>query len=157
MAIGVDFEAPDYGEFELLAMSTHGNLKAMASKLSVSPVTLYRHFKKDPELKNILDEVRTYNNVTDVDLAEFVNRYNMSNYKEEPSIAQRAAEFTLGYKGKDRGWVKDDDLKSSDPAVINKAMDLISILQAQSSDLSIADSNINNEDRSKLETGEDIA
>ena len=113
MVAGVDFEVPDYGEFEALAISVHGNIKAIAKKLSVTPVTIYRHFKKDPELKCIVDEAREYNSFFDLDLAEHVNRYNMTNFMNEPSIAQRAAEYTIDRKGRDRGWIKEDTREQS--------------------------------------------
>lgn len=148
---------PDKADMQTIAIKYNGNVKAIAKEMNVSRETIYQYFKRDPKGKEIIDHVRGFNTFTDADLAEHVIRWNMSNFDSKPGIAQRSAEFFLVHKAKDRGWVKEDDLKSEDPAVITKAMDLISILQAQSSDLSIADSNINNADKSMLETGEDIA
>lgn len=148
---------PDKSDMKAIAIKYNGNIKAIAKELNVHRDTIYEYFKRDPEGEKIIQHVRGYNKFTDADLAEHVIRWNMSNFEKRPGIAQRSAEFFLVHQAKDRGWVKDDDLKSEDPAVINKAMDLISILQAQSSDLSIADSNINNADKSILDTGEDIA
>lgn len=113
MASGVPFEPPSYEEFRMLALAQKGNLRAIASKLNCIPHTLYSYFKRDPKAKDILDEVRGYNTFEDLDLAEYVIRFNMTNHKEEPSIAQRAAEFTLDRKGKDRHWIKDDNRESS--------------------------------------------
>ncbi len=164
MVAGVDFEVPDYGEFEVLAISVHGNIKAIAKKLSVTPVTIYRHFKKDPELKCIVDEAREYNSFFDLDLAEHVNRYNMTNFINEPAIAQRAAEYTLDRKGRTRGWIKKEDDKenvSSDTLEkFTNLMDLISDSQesvSNESTLNMADSKIISADKSKLDTGDDNA
>ncbi len=104
LASGVPFDPPNHEEFRALAIKYHGNARAISDKLNIIPHTLYSYFKKDPKAKEILDEVRGYNTFTDLDLGEFVNRYNLLNYKENPSLAQRAAEFTLNQKGEDRGW-----------------------------------------------------
>lgn len=148
---------PDKSVLKAIAIKYNGNVKAIAKELNVNKDTVYQYFKRDPDGEEIIKHVRGYNKFTDADLAEHVVRWNMSNFEKRPGIAQRSAEFFLVHQAKDRGWVKDDDIKSDDPAVINKAMDLITILQAQSSDLSMADSNIINADKSMLETGEDIA
>ncbi len=108
MASGVAFVPPDYDEFRMICIKYHGNVRAISAHLNVMPITLYSYFKRDPKGKQIVDEIRGYNTLTDLDLAEHVNRYNMSQYKENPNTAQRAAEFTLGYKGKERGWIKED-------------------------------------------------
>lgn len=105
MASGYPFVPPPHDEFRLIAIKLNGNAKAIAAKLNITPLTLYSYFKKDPEAKQILDEVRGYNSFTDLDLAEHVNRFNMSQVSDNPAIAQRAAEFTLRFKGKDRGWI----------------------------------------------------
>lgn len=156
MASGVPFEPPSYEEFRLLAIANQGNLRAIASKLNLAPITLYSYFKRDPKAKEILDEVRGYNTFADCDLAEYVIRYNMTNHKEEPSIAQRAAEFTLDRKGKDRGWIRENsDLETSNEQTLEKfkeIMDVITNSQVQPSgdpsDLNIAESNISNADKS---------
>lgn len=108
MASGYAFVPPPHEEFRLIAIKLNGNAKAIAAKLNITPLTLYSYFKKDPEAKQILDEVRGYNSFTDLDLAEHVNRFNMSQVSDNPAIAQRAAEFTLRYKGKDRGWIESE-------------------------------------------------
>ena len=113
MASGYAFQPPDHEEFRAICIKLHGNAKAIAAKLNIIPHTLYSYFKKDPRAKEILDEVRGYNSFTDLDLAEYVNRYNMSQVTENPAIAQRASEFTLRYKGKDRGWVESDNKDAS--------------------------------------------
>lgn len=106
MATGVPFIPPDHEEFRAIAVKLHGNAKAIAARLNIIPHTLYSYFKKDPRAKEILDEIRGYNSFTDLDLAEYVNRYNMSQATENPAVAQRAAEFTLRFKGKERGWIE---------------------------------------------------
>jgi len=157
VATGVPFIPPDYEEFKKIAFEYKGNVTAISKRLNIIPHTLYKYFKRDPKGKEIIDEIRGYNTFTDLDLAENVVRYNMANHREEPSIAQRAAEFTLGYKGKERGWIKDEINSNVDSSAVDKTMELINLLQNQSSDFKIADSNINNADKSILETGEDIA
>lgn len=119
MASGFPFVPPDHQEFRAIAIKLHGNAKAIAAKLNITPLTLYSYFKKDPQAKQILDEVRGYNSFTDLDLAEHVNRYNMSQVSDNPAIAQRAAEFTLRYKGKDRGWIDSEtkELSSLDDQI----------------------------------------
>jgi hypothetical protein len=148
---------PDKTDMKAIAVKYNGNVKAIAKEMKVCRDTIYKYFKRDPKGKEIIDHVRGYNTFTDADLAEHVIRYNMSNFEEKPAIAQRSAEFFLVHKAKDRGWVKDEESKSQDSTLINKAMDLINILQNQSSDLNIADNNISNADKSMLEMGEDIA
>lgn len=119
MATGVPFIPPDHEEFRAIAIKLHGNAKAIAARLNIIPHTLYAYFKKDPAAKQILDEIRGYNSFTDLDLAEYVNRYNMSQVTDNPSVAQRAAEFTLRFKGKDRGWVEAEtkELSSQDDRI----------------------------------------
>lgn len=106
VASGVPFNPPDIEEFTALAIKHNGNVRAIAAHLNLTPITLYSYFKRDPKAKEIIDYVRGYNTVTDLDLAEHVNRYNMMNYKENPSLGQRASEFTLMSKGKERGFVR---------------------------------------------------
>ncbi len=105
MAVGVPFQPPNLDEFRMICIKYHGNAKAIANHLNIIPHTLYSYFRRDPRAKEILDEIRGYNSFTDLDLAEYVNRYNLSQAKENPAVAQRAAEFTLKFKGKDRGWI----------------------------------------------------
>lgn len=114
MASGYPFKPPDHDEFRAICIKLHGNAKAIAAKLNITPLTLYSYFKKDPRAKEILDEVRGYNSFTDLDLAEYVNRFNMSKAEENPAVAQRAAEFTLKFKGKERGWIETETKDHSD-------------------------------------------
>lgn len=148
VASGVPFVPPDIEEFIAIAIKHHGNVRAIAAYLNLTPITLYTYFKKDPKAKEIIDEVRGYNSFSDLDIAEHVNRYNMMNYKEKPALAQRAAEFTLITKGKDRGWIhkqNEDNLSlKEEEKSLTKSMDLVSYLQSKS-DLNNEDSNIINE------------
>ena len=115
LASGVPFQPPNQEEFKALAIKYKGNAVAISGQLNIIPHTLYSYFKKDPKAKEILDEVRGYNTFTDLDLGEHVNRYNMSNYKENPVLAQKAAEFTLMSKGKERGWIKNQNEDNQSP------------------------------------------
>lgn len=108
MAYGIPFVPPDIEEFRIASIRYHGNAKAIAKHFNIIPHTLYSYFKKDPKAKALLDEIRGYNSFTDLDLAEYTNRINMSKMEENPAIAQRAAEFTLRYKGRDRGWFENE-------------------------------------------------
>lgn len=104
MASGVKFEPPSKEKLFELAIKHNGNVRSISADLNIIPHTLYKYFKENPEAKDIIDFVRGYNHDSDLDLAEQVNRYNMANYVENSSLAQRAAEFTLTSKGESRGW-----------------------------------------------------
>jgi hypothetical protein len=135
MASGYAFQPPDHEEFRAICIKLHGNAKAIAAKLNIIPHTLYSYFKKDPKAKEILDEIRGYNSYTDLDLAEYVNRYNMSQVTENPAVAQRASEFTLRYKGKERGWIDSENKDtSSNDDVIGETLDLAK-LKAENAEL----------------------
>lgn len=142
---------PDKSDVRAVAIKFNGNLTAMAKELKVSRETMYQYLKRDPNGKEIIEHIRGFNTFTDADLAEHVVRFNMMSFEKRPGIAQRSAEFFLIHKAKDRGWVKDEKDPQQDSQLIDKAMELLDHLQSESdtnSALNIADSNINNADKS---------
>ncbi len=135
LAHGIPFLPPDIEEFKAVAIKYNGNAKAIAKHFNIIPHTLYSYFKKDPKAKVILDEIRGYNSFTDLDIAEFVNRYNMTKYEENPAIAQRSAEFTLRYKGRERGWFENETKEiSTEDEKIENTLD-VAKLRAENAEL----------------------
>jgi len=104
---------PDKAVLREACIKHYGNATLVAKEMRVARCTINEYFKRDPEGKKIIDEVRSYNDVNDIDLAEFVNRHNMMNYVNRPALAQRAAERVLELKGRQRGWGVDDAVKDS--------------------------------------------
>lgn len=160
MASGYPFSPPDHEEFRAICIKMHGNAKAIAARLNIIPHTLYAYFKKDPKAKEILDEVRGYNHFTDLDLAEHVNRYNMSQVKENPSVAQRAAEFTLLYKGQERGWEKYDPSRNQENDYIDQMDSMMKEINAFGSRIAMdatSSEALQSETSSELLPGEETA
>lgn len=95
---------PEKSEIRSIAIEKRGNVQAIARHYNINQDTIYEYFKRDPEGKKIIDDVRSLNTETELDLAEFVLSYNMSNYKTNAGLAQRAAEKVIDKKGHLRGW-----------------------------------------------------
>ncbi len=106
---------PEKTEMRLVAIKYNGNVQAIARHYNINQDTIYKYFKRDPEGKKIIDDVRGLNTVTELDLAEHVMRFNMTNYKLNPGLAQRAAEKVIDKKGHSRGW--SDNLSTATPAL----------------------------------------
>ncbi len=110
---------PDKTEFRVIAIKYNGNINAIAQACNVSPETIYQYFKRDPEGKKIIDDVRGLNDDCILDSAEYVMRYNLVNYKNSPSLAQRAAEYVLHKKGHMRNWIDSEKHKEEASAEIS--------------------------------------
>lgn len=107
---------PDKQDVLAIAIKYNGNITAMAEHFKIARNTIYDYLKRDPQGKEIIEYVRGYNTDVDLDGAEWVYRYNLKNYKEEPAVAQRAAEKVLASKGHLRGWGPDTQ---APPAYLN--------------------------------------
>lgn len=95
---------PDVSDIKTVAVLKHGNIAQIAKHYKVSRETVYQYLYRNEEGKKIIDEVRTYNTVSDLDMAEAVIRLSMMKHEEQPSIALRAAEKVIDKKGHLRGW-----------------------------------------------------
>lgn len=112
---------PDKSDIKEIAIKYNGNVNAIARHYNINHDTIYQYFKRDPQGKKIIDDVRKYNTDLDIDLAEYVNRFNMQNYKNNAGLAQRAAEKVIDKKGHLRGWGVDvNDIKSPNQDDIDK-------------------------------------
>ena len=138
---------PDKTEFLAACLKCHGNVVAIAQEMRVSHDTIYQYINRDAEAKIILDDARGINDKVILDLAIHVQYYNLSQYKSNPKLAQRASEKVLDIKGHERGWkapnasdVKDDP-QASDR--LDEFFKIVRKAQGESSDLSIDDNNIN--------------
>jgi len=152
MVYGIPFEPPEMEKFKEIAVKLRGNVHAIARYLKITENTLYVYFRKNPEGKEIIDHVRKFNAESDLDLAEKVIQYNMKNIKENPSIAQKAAEFTiLNRNGSERGWDKNklnsDIIQPELVKNFNEMMQQITKSQSKSA-LNIAESSMINETKS---------
>ena len=105
---------PDKSDFLDTSLKYNGNICAIARHYNISTETIYQYYHRDPIGKEIINIVRTLNTSTDVDLAEHVNRYNLGNYKTDPHLAQKAAEYTLTKKGLSRGWTLDKQIETTE-------------------------------------------
>ena len=148
MVKGVEFP---YDTCDMLAVATkyHGNIAAIAEHYKVSRDCIYRYLNKDPQGKKIIEHVRGYNTETQLDIAEHVLHYHLTNYKTNPGLAQRAAEKVIDYKGHTRGWVaKNKDDKMLNDEEIQKMKEFFGQLDSVRSDRNKAASNINDEAKS---------
>ncbi len=95
---------PDKSDMLAIAIKYNGNISKIAEHYNVSRDTTYEYFKRDIQGKQIIDTVRGVNTESDLDAAEYVIRSNMANYKNNPGLAQRAAEKVIDRKGHLRDW-----------------------------------------------------
>ena len=100
---GVKFDPPKSTIISILKDSK-GVITTASKKLDVAPHTLRLHIKKDPELVELLDNLR--NNFEDnlLDMAENTVLYALSKRDEDPNNAIKSAFFVLNSKGQNRGW-----------------------------------------------------
>lgn len=122
---------PDISDIERICIKYHGNISAMANYYNVNRDTIYEYMNRRPEGKVIIDKVRRMNNENFLDMAEHVIRYNLTNYQNDSSLAQRAAEKVIDKKGRLRGWhdsvVITDQMQESETDIQNQNM----LLKAQ--------------------------
>ena len=95
---------PDKIDMMAISVKYNGNIAKISEHFNVSRETIYKYIKRDPEGKEIIESTRGINTETDLDAAEHVIRYNMMNYKNNPGLAQRAAEKVIDRKGHLRDW-----------------------------------------------------
>lgn len=119
---------PEKSEMLAVAIKHNGNVQAIARHFNIGNDTIYQYFKRDPEGKKIIDDVRGLNTETDLDLAEHIFRYNMSNFKNNPGLAQRAAEKVIDGKGHLRNW-NEQILDKQPPNQSNLDMTMINARQ----------------------------
>ncbi len=95
---------PDLEKLEKSVFDHNGNMSAICRDFGIARPTLYNYLKKNDKAQKIMDSVLSYNDEVDLDIAEYVQRYQMLNYKENGRLALSAAKFVLEKKGKKRGW-----------------------------------------------------
>ncbi|HSN10061.1 MAG TPA: helix-turn-helix domain-containing protein [Hanamia sp.] len=95
---------PDSQEWLNQVFRLHGNITQLAKKYDVSRETVYQYLNRNPDNKELLYNIRSFNTEFDLDIAEHVNRFNMLNFEKNPGLAQRAAEKVIDKKGHLRGW-----------------------------------------------------
>ncbi len=100
---GVKFNPPKSTIITVLK-EAKGVITAGAKKLDVAPHTLRLFINKDPELVELLANLR--NNFDDnmLDMAENTLLYALSKREEDPGNAVKSAFFVLNSKGQSRGW-----------------------------------------------------
>jgi len=81
-----------------------GVISKAAKKFEVAPLTLYRKINADPELVQLLKDLREDYETVMLDMAENCVSYAMSNMTLKPDQALKASFFVLNSKGKTRGW-----------------------------------------------------
>ncbi len=96
--------SPDISDMLKIAIKHNGCISNIAREMNVNRDTIYEYLKRNPEGKKIIDKVRGYNTEIELDTAEEVIRYNLSNYKKNAGLAQRAAEKVIDKKGHLRSW-----------------------------------------------------
>ena len=99
-------------DFLRLMRDTKGVIAKMARSMYISVTTVKRLIRENPEFERALLEIQAAKHDTMVDDAETLLQYFMSNYKENPERAFKAACKVLDGIGKKRGWgprVMDDD------------------------------------------------
>lgn len=105
----IDYFNPDYADMMAAAIKFNGNITALAEHFKVSRETMHQYMKRNPKGKEIIDQVRCFNNETMLDCAEHVMRYNLMNYKSNAGLAQRASEKVIDRLGYLRGWLPEKD------------------------------------------------
>lgn len=81
-----------------------GVITTAAKKLDVAPHTLRLFINKDPELVELLANLRHNFEDTLLDMAENTVLYALSKRDEDPNNAIKSAFFVLNSKGQPRGW-----------------------------------------------------
>jgi len=114
---------PEYPDFLAAAIKYNGNIKILAEHFSVSRETMHQFLKRDPNGKEIIDQVRCYNKETMLDLAEHVIRFNVSNYQNDPHLAQRAAEKVIDKLGYLRGWLSDKTMEEEVKSTLSQIVE----------------------------------
>jgi len=82
----------------------HGIVTRAAKEFNVKRHTLKKKIDQDPELVELLQNLRDDLNNNFLDLAENCILAAMSKQQDDPSNAMRAAMFVLNSKGKEREW-----------------------------------------------------
>jgi hypothetical protein len=89
------------------ALTKHKGVVARAAKeLSIARYSLYRLIKEDPDLYNLLWDLRSDTEEQFLDVAESIIMRSMSDYEKRPSNSLRAAMYVTNSIGKSRGWNK---------------------------------------------------
>lgn len=142
---------PDYPDFLASAIKYNGNIAILSEHYNVSRETMHKFLKRDPQGKEIIEQVRGYNKETMLDMAEHVIRYNMSNYKANAGLAQRASEKVIDKLGYLRGWLSEKiaETDQNKEFLAQKFEEILAQLNSEdASNLKIEESNINNETKS---------
>lgn len=110
MPEGIIFN-PDKLDIKNVIIENSGNITAISRHYGINRYTIYLYYERHPEVKEWIDEARKKSSDFFLDHAENVFMFNLKNYESEPSIAQRAAEKVLEWRGKSRGWNCIEDMQ----------------------------------------------
>lgn len=147
MQNGRRFE-PDSSDFKQVCIENNCNINSIAEYYGINRDTVYQLFYRQPEYRQLLEECRNASNLYFAQKAQKVFWSNMDLVDEFPAVAQRAAEKVLEKVGHLVGWEDKADNKSDD---YKRAMEKLDDYADQVDSLSqrkIADSSINNEQKS---------
>jgi hypothetical protein len=81
-----------------------GNVTYAAKKLGVHRDTIHDFIAENPEMYQILEQIRRKNDFDFLDMAEYVLKRNLENIDTHPKTALEAARLVFDRKGKSRGW-----------------------------------------------------
>lgn len=110
------------------ALKNHkGRVTYAAKALDVAYITLKKKIDADPELTQLVSDLRNDFENTLLDLAENVVGRAMQDQDNDPNNALKSAFFTLNSKGKTRGWtntIADIQMNISPVDIENKNMEI---------------------------------
>ena len=100
---GVPFDVPK-DKIVTALKNAKGVIEKTAIELKYAPNTVLRHIKKDPELVELLANLRSDYEETLLNLAEGVVETALRNHATDANNAVKMAMFTLNARGRERGW-----------------------------------------------------
>ena len=105
---------PDHEHIKHTFNKNRGNVAISAKNLNIGRETLHRYVNKHPELKEALEEARSFQAEDELELAISLNHMFMQDYKNNPTLASQHVRFTLEKKGSARGWGRNSEENESD-------------------------------------------
>lgn len=103
MVNGVPFN-PKVADVVDALRRTNGNITEVSKYYSVSRESFYQYIYKHPEIKPIIDELRSIKDESLLDAAEGVIAFCLNQREKQPKIAIDAAKYVLDNKGRRRDW-----------------------------------------------------
>lgn len=102
-----------------------GVITRTCAELNCDPTTLRKRIEKDPELIELLSDLRHNLDTTILDMAENTLMYAMGLQKSDINAALKSTFYVLNNKGRDRGYqrIKGDEDGSENPVeALKKAL-----------------------------------